>query len=660
MCLEGHSDNKIDAAWQSHRGKQQRLSVPPIVSAVADDEGAQADGIASTIRRLHEADGRAFNDQAILCRSHNQAGKLARLLADRGIPVSYAGKLLTRNESRDLLAVLCASSGTRGPAAISLVRVAALPEYGVSHEEAARLARSVAASESTVADAIAHFAEQEGRPEDAAGLERLASTIAALELTADPAECLAQYLFELSRYLSMSAKTRDTESDFEGVITLSSIRQLIALAHSFASSPQADSTGNIKAAFLKHIRRLLKMGDDPMVDLTEASASHDAVQMITAHAAKGLEFPVVFLPNLSAGKFPTPERAPFIPEPPGLVEDTLPPTSSADANAKGATVRDEEQCLFFVALSRAREHIILSRAKQYGSSARESTASPLLIMIAGALDELGVAETSWESPKSLKVEALDDAPATASVAIQSRRPTFTMQELEQYQKCPRRYYYSRILHLGRGDIEAASTVYVAIGETVRWLRTEWSAERSPDAVQAEQQFADQWQKLTDRELPEYTRIRAVEMIETVRSSWHGENIRLAPAGTLLWANLDHARIGVGPDLLGHDRDGNLVVARNRYSAPKDDDHTDIRLALYRRAAKDSASEQPAIIELRYLTHGTKRTVPPSDRWEPGRVDKYDKAAERIAAGEFPASPASDDMCATCPYYFCCPAGEQLP
>jgi hypothetical protein len=222
-------------------------------------------------------------------------------------------------------------------------------------------------------------------------------------------------------------------------------------------------------------------------------------------------------------------------------------------------------------------------------------------------------------------------------------------------RCPRQYYYSRVLKLGPGDVEAASAIYTAIGEAVKWLRSEWHEGRSPDAESAAARFDEEWERLVERDLPTYTRSRALAMVETVRKAWQDEGLRLAPEGLRLWAHLENAHVAVTADLLGYDKDGSLVIGRNRYGRPQDDDHTHIRLALYRRAAADTSPETPARVELRYLTHGTKRVVPPSARWEPDRLRKYNQAAVRIANREFPAAPKEEELCAGCPYYYTCPS-----
>src|SRR5207237_253191 len=79
-------------------------------------------------------------------------------------------------------------------------------------------------------------------------------------------------------------------------------------------------------------------------------AQTDAVRVLTVHAAKGREFPVVYVPNLAEGRFPPRARPPATPLPP-------------DLNARGNGIdMEEEPALLFVAMSRARDQLVRSDA----------------------------------------------------------------------------------------------------------------------------------------------------------------------------------------------------------------------------------------------------------------------------------------------------------
>ena len=105
------------------------------------------------------------------------------------------------------------------------------------------------------------------------------------------------------------------------------------------------------------------MGESPRAadtDWTEVNA----VNILTAHSSKGLEFPVVFLVNLVAQRFPTTERREQIPIPDALIKEVLP---------IGDYHLEEERRLFYVGMTRAKDLLYFTAADYYGEGKREKT-----------------------------------------------------------------------------------------------------------------------------------------------------------------------------------------------------------------------------------------------------------------------------------------------
>ena len=98
-----------------------------VLMEVADDLTAEAEGIAKEIERQRDS-GIAYSQQAILCRSHTNLGRVGSALEALGVPVLYLGNLFERPEVRDMLSLL---SLTCEPDGRGLVRVARFPEYEV-------------------------------------------------------------------------------------------------------------------------------------------------------------------------------------------------------------------------------------------------------------------------------------------------------------------------------------------------------------------------------------------------------------------------------------------------------------------------------------------------------------------------------------------------
>ena len=104
-------------------------------------------------------------------------------------------------------------------------------------------------------------------------------------------------------------------------------------------------------AVIDYLDLSMELGESPLAT-NEDWTDVNAVNILTVHSAKGLEFPVVFLVNLVAQRFPTTERHEQIPIPESLIKEVLP---------VGDYHQEEERRLFYVGMTRAKEKLILPR-----------------------------------------------------------------------------------------------------------------------------------------------------------------------------------------------------------------------------------------------------------------------------------------------------------
>ncbi len=623
--------SEIASLWHAQRGTAANSSFPAVTLAVAPDEEGQADGIVRAIRDLQAA-GHSLRQQAILCRTHGQAESLAALLSVRDIPVLYLGALLERPEVKDLLCLLSLFADKDGS---GLLRVAAFPEYAVPQAETLALLQRVSFDQTPMAEAL----QDVNLPD---GLRRLGGHLAELEtMENDPAGLLRHYLFGQSRYLR-HLTANETQS-FLRMQRLMAIHQLLGLAATFdqrivTPHGQAGPTGKVRE-FLTHLRRLLAAGESLRGAVPPEAEELDAVRILTAHAAKGLEYPVVFLPNLGAGQFPARGRHDGIPEPPGLA-----PSAGQAA--------DEEDCLFFVALSRARDVLVVSRSETSGSD-RAIKPSPLLSFIQPWFEAKGVEESVWPSGRaaSESEEALMPAPEDL--------PTYSASALETYQRCPRQYYYQYEMNLtGTFTLGGYPQFHACVRQSLRWLEDERAAGREPTEAESAAQMEAVWAAngpVGHLHEDKY-KISALQMLRTA-AEVRTEAEEQMDTKTL-HATLNGCCVRVRPDVVRLNKaDGTLIVARQMTGKPGDDDKIDKRLALLRRAASETHSDRPLRLEIRYLSEGTAiRVEPPATdykaRLEADRVAKYEDAARGITLRQFPAK--RSDECRSCAYGLICP------
>ncbi len=613
----------VPTVWQAQRGQGEFAAFPAVTLAIAPDDDGQADGIVRAIRAQHAA-GRPLSDQAILCRTHGQAEALAEQLTKRDIPTLYLGTLLERPEIKDLLCFLTLVTGTSSSGAL---RVAAWPAYAASQQDILTLLDRIALDKVPLSEAL----QDPALPDS---LQMLGDHIAALQaLDPDPAACLRHILFGQSQFL------RRLETNQQRL----AVHQLISLAETFdqrqvtLKKPVPEKPGKTRE-FLAHLRRLSAIGETLRGVLPPEAGSVDAVRILTAHAAKGLEFPVVFVPNLGTGQFPARGRHDGIPEPPGL------------ADAAGFEA-DDEEFLFFVALSRARDILVLSRSETGGTD-RAIKPSPLLALLQPWFIERGIPETLWPAGRTAGPSAADAGPSNIL-------PTFTSSALELYTRCPKQYHYERVLRLtGQPPLSGYLKFHHCVRTSLAWLDAEQAAGRRPaqDTLSAKLEAA--WAEYGPVGHLHEAKYKA-SAHAMLRIAWDrpvSEGL-LTETGSLQ-ATLPCCRVKVRPDYLTFDpATGTLTACRHLTGKPGDDDKNDKRLALYRRAARETYPDRLLRIEIRYLADGTITEVdePASDykaKLEADRVEKYDDAARGIQAGSFPARPG--DICQTCAYALVCP------
>jgi DNA helicase-2/ATP-dependent DNA helicase PcrA len=156
---------------------------------------------------------------------------------------------------------------------------------------------------------------------------------------------------------------RDTGwlSDLAGATSVAAEEQLANVGpllrhHRTQSALLADD----RAVFLaRHLGTLIEAGDDPPT--ADPDPDVDAVHVMTVHKAKGLEFPVVFLPGLVADRFPARSRREPLALPLELVDEVLP---------EGDGHLQEERRLFYVAMTRARDELVSATRRNRPAAVR--------------------------------------------------------------------------------------------------------------------------------------------------------------------------------------------------------------------------------------------------------------------------------------------------
>ena len=288
-----HSANEVIANNLGRKDKElwtEQAGGDPIFLYKASDERQEARFVASEIQRLKK-EGKDYQDFAILYRTHSQSRTFEEEFMGRGIPYAIVAGLrfYERKEIKDLIAYLRL---LENPADLySLRRVINVPKRGIGDATLGRL--EAFALENNVSpyaalddlDAIPGLG---GRAINALRgfkelMEGLRAKLGNVSLTR-----MTEAVLEDTTYLVELQGERTPEADAR----IENLKEFLSVTKQYEEeTPEADLGG-----FLEHVALVAD------VDLYDDVA--DAVVMMSLHAAKGLEFPVVFLVGMEEGVFP--------------------------------------------------------------------------------------------------------------------------------------------------------------------------------------------------------------------------------------------------------------------------------------------------------------------------------------------------------------------
>lgn len=607
--------------------------IRPNVRQTSDAEAEEA-AAAASVREL-EKSGVPLRKQAIVFRSNSRLSEFAAALEVRGIPVLHLGSLFERDEIRDLLSILSFVADAAGSA---LVRLATVEPYRVPLADVALLLSYARENRTRALDVLRSVSDVEGLSGRArTGFAVLAEHLHGFEPSASPWELLCKYLFERATFLKPLVQSRDVRDQMKCV----AIWQFL----NFIREPHAHGKGPPIYRLLERIRHLVVLGDERDLRQIPTAARHaDAVRMLTVHGSKGLEFEAVHVPGMTRGQVPLQYRGIRCPPPDGMVEEAGAMTGKEYHRAIHAA---EEECLYFVAMSRARTHL-----RHYGLAAKPS-------------DFLAKVDPPLEVKSRFPQLALP--PGVASNWIVTVAPgsgILDADELNRFDRCPRRFLYTNVLGLaGRQRETPFVRAHDCVYETIRAAKKH---EKGRDKDWLLHQLETVWKERGPREPYEedYKRI-AEQTVENFHSACAG--LDLHEVETLV-IDLVHAKVEVNPDQVAMRPDGKILLRRIRTgkAAANEEDEWKARggiYTLYHEAAVKRYGPGNFEVEAVHLTCNTRMRIAPTARKIKNRMEKAGAAAADIQTGAFPPEPSAFS-CPRCPHFFYCPSlpegAVQLP
>jgi DNA helicase-2/ATP-dependent DNA helicase PcrA len=316
----------------------------PVTLLSTADERDEAEWLATEFARRASDDDIAYDGMAILYRTNSQSRPLEEAFRFRGIPYRLIGAIsfYERREVKDLLAYLRLIANPADDEAF--LRVVNVPRRGIGDASLAVLGRTALGWQKPLLEASRRAPSMtELRPNVREALTAVASLMDRLREAvgqADPATALETILATTGyeQYLA--------EEGAEGMERIENVGELVAGAAAWAEVQDPDAAEGGGSPVERYLTQAA------LVTPADEARDEPGVTLLTAHMAKGLEWPIVALAGLEDGLFPL-GRA--VDEPGGV---------------------EEERRLCYVGLTRARERLYLSWARTRYRNGRLELAEP--------------------------------------------------------------------------------------------------------------------------------------------------------------------------------------------------------------------------------------------------------------------------------------------
>ena len=598
---------------EANRGPSGKL---PVIITV-HDASLLTPAIADSIQELQRS-GLQYRDQAVLCRGNDRLSDIGRELERAGIPVLFLGSLFERPEVKDLVAMLSLLIDRR---AMGMIRTACWPEFSMGLEDAVRIFEHLRDTNPEPGD-WRNIAPAGLTAVGQAGLSSLNTALAGFDETSQPWTVLATLLLDRTRQAARLASSAGVSDQAQGI----AIWQFMNFVRA-----QPNGQGLPIQRLSERVRRLLRLKDDrDLRQLPAAAQGIDAVRLMTIHGSKGLEFPAVHIAGVNKDSIPGALRTSRCPPPTGLVTCGK---ESAEDLARAAH-NEEQECLFYVAMSRAKTHLAF-----YGAT---STSNGRARPLSQFLDRIGPIQRRAVTPTTVLPPAPDEAHIPVAFF---GTPRFSSDAVALYESCPRRFLYTHLLQLGgRRRMSSFMHMHEAIREVYRKI-----------VAQGNTQIGE-WEELLSLALAAqglhehgYADDYHAMAITLLRYFLASRSGALIEPPTVLRIELDHHEIEVTPDDLLV-RNGKRIVRRVRTGHAPSRDGKDVGTAAFMLAVQ--AAFPGAEGELVYLADAESKPLTLSPKELSNRQEKLGEIFRNIRGGQFRAE-TSDATCPNCPAFFVC-------
>jgi DNA helicase-2/ATP-dependent DNA helicase PcrA len=614
----------------------------------------EARWVAKEIERIHRA-GRRWRDFAVLYRAHNHRDALVTELSQRKIPFVISRlSILEHPLVKDLIAYLRLIAKPYDD--VAAARVLAAPAWRLTPSDLVRYAERARKSRKKIYDELQ--TKQASLPFEpaASDLTDLLNFLSEQRKTM-PRRTAAEILSDLLEWLEIYARASEQDRAY--------VKRLPEFVKAW--EPKSETRG--LPEFVEYLEYFDQAGGTISLD---EDVPGDAVQLMTVHGAKGLEFSHVFVLRVNKNKFPQPERSHVFEFPARLMKEGAPEEHFH---------HQEERRLYYVALTRAQDRLTITSLAE-----RKAKVPPFIedILMDPAIKRRDVLQLA---PKVAAVPAASTqdkdggtlqsplfAPSGGLPKIFSRiadwAETFHPPSpeplqlhpsaVQSYRTCPQRYLFSSLWSLQEGP-KATLTFGRVIHATIRRMMAEFKKGNRLPFDEVQRIYETEWSEVgfeDDYQEGEYKK-DGLEQLRAFHQSVMEQPLLVLELEKNFELPVENNVVLKGRidqvNSLG--RSDVEIVDYKTGKAKKDADaKKDLQLSIYAIAAKEIFEWNPVRMVFHYLLDNQRQETTRDAKQLDEALRVVQETAADIRAGEFSAKPGF--ICRTCAYKPICPAHEE--
>ena len=412
----------------------------------------EAEAVAKEIKKLKNEEKYEWSDFSVLVRANNHAEPFIYAFQRSAIPCQFLGpgRLFRQPEIVDLISYLKVLYDFAD--SVSFYRLLSLDYFEIDSKDLIRIsgyARKFNLSLFEAVEKIDDVGVTDETKEKTNKLLTIINTHFNL-IKKETAGQILYYFLESTELLQKILNPDNADAEKKA--------QNISKFFDKLKTYEVDHEDATVSAVVDWIDLSSELGESPLAADTDWSKAN-AVNVLTIHSAKGLEFPVVFLVNLVSQRFPTNERHEQIPIPETIIKEVLP---------QGDYHLQEERRLFYVGMTRAKDFLYLTAADFYGEGKREKKLSLFIFEALG--DESASSEK--EEDKVQQLSFLDyQSPSPDQLITVSEKESIhidylSYSQIETFKICPLHYKLKYLVKIPTPP-SASQSFGTSIHESIR-------------------------------------------------------------------------------------------------------------------------------------------------------------------------------------------------